>query len=111
MFPTRSYTNQALQPQKKAKSLKRWIKVEEDMYYPCGDNKGAYQLCSYYTAASLFSHMQIVDFLMRRLIFEYILIICIEHVMKIVNLQNIFYPYFIATFQKLLLITKIRGVG
>ena len=41
------------------------------MYYPCSENKGADQLRGYREAdlrASLFSHMQIVGFLMRRLI-------------------------------------------
>ena len=38
------------------------------MYYPCSENTGADQLRGYREAdsASLFSHMQIVGFLMRR---------------------------------------------
>ena len=38
--------------QKKARSLKFWIKEEEGLYYMyfCSENKGADQLCSYCTA-------------------------------------------------------------
>ena len=43
-FPTRSDTNQAVQSQTKARSLKLWIQVEEKLYYPCSENKGADQL-------------------------------------------------------------------
>ena len=68
--PTRSDTNRPAQSQKKARSLKLRIKVEEELYYPCSENKGADQLCSYCTAdLSLFSHMQTVGFPMQRLIF------------------------------------------
>ena len=45
-FPTRSNINRSVQSQKKARSLKFWIKVEEELYYPCSENKGADQLCS-----------------------------------------------------------------
>ena len=31
-------------------SLKFWILVEEELYYPNSENKGADQLCSYCTA-------------------------------------------------------------
>ena len=47
---SRSDTNQAIQPQNKARSLKLWISVEEELYYPCGENKVADQLCGYCTA-------------------------------------------------------------
>ena len=33
--------------QKNARCLKFWIKVEEGLYYPCSENKGADQLRSY----------------------------------------------------------------
>ena len=46
-YPTRSDTNRAVQAQKQARSLKFRIKVEEELYYPCSENKGADQLCSY----------------------------------------------------------------
>ena len=46
-FPTRSDTNLAVQLQNKARRLKLWTLVEEGLYYPCGENKGADQLCSY----------------------------------------------------------------
>ena len=44
---TRSDINQSVQSQKRARILKFWVKVEEEMYYPCSKNKGAYQLRSY----------------------------------------------------------------
>ena len=48
-----------------ARGLKFWMLEEEKLYYPCSENKGADQLrCS----VPLFSHMQIVGFLMQRLI-------------------------------------------
>ena len=46
-FPTRSDTNQAIQPQKMARSLKFWIKKGKGLYYPCSETKGADQLPVY----------------------------------------------------------------
>ena len=46
-FPNRSSTKQAEQSQKQAKSLKFWSKVEEELYYPSSENKGADQLRGY----------------------------------------------------------------
>ena len=46
-FPNRSDTNQAVQSQQQARSLKFRIKEEEEVYYPCSENKGANQLRSY----------------------------------------------------------------
>ena len=46
-FPTRSDTNQAVQPQKMARGLKFQISEVERLYYPCGENKGADQLRGY----------------------------------------------------------------
>ena len=46
-FPTRSDTNQAVQPQKMVRSLKFRIKKVEGLYYPCSENKGADQLRGY----------------------------------------------------------------
>ena len=63
-FPNRSDTNPAVQAQKRARSLKFRVKVEEELYYPSSENKGADQLRG---TASLFSHMQIVGFPMGRL--------------------------------------------
>ena len=40
-FPNRSDTNRPAQAQKRAKSLKFCIEVEEELYYPCSENKGA----------------------------------------------------------------------
>ena len=37
-FPNRSYTNQAAQSQKQAKSLNFRIEEEEEVYYPCSEN-------------------------------------------------------------------------
>ena len=56
-IPTKSDTNQAVQSQKIARSLK---------YYPLSENEGAVQLRGYREgSAALFSPMQIVGFLMR----------------------------------------------
>ena len=46
-FPTRSVINRPVQSQKQARSLKFWIKEEEEEYYPCSENKGADQLRVY----------------------------------------------------------------
>ena len=46
-FPNRPDTNQAVQAQKKARSLKFRIKVEEELNYPSSENKGADQLRGY----------------------------------------------------------------
>ena len=40
-FPTRSETNQAVQPQKMAKGLKFRFYVVEGLYYQYSENKGA----------------------------------------------------------------------
>ena len=49
-FPTRSDTNQAVQSQKIARSLKFRMNVEEGLYYPSSENKGADQLRGYHEA-------------------------------------------------------------
>ena len=41
---TRSDTNQPVQSQKQARSLKFWIEEVEGLYYTCSENKGADQL-------------------------------------------------------------------
>ena len=46
-FPNRSDTNQPVQAQKRARSLKLQIYVEEELYYPSSENKGADQLRGY----------------------------------------------------------------
>ena len=46
-FPTRSDTNRPVQAQKRARSLKFRIYVEEELYYPSSENKGADQLRSH----------------------------------------------------------------
>ena len=46
-FPTRSDTNEPIQPHKQARNLKFRIYEEEKLYYPCRENKGADQLRSY----------------------------------------------------------------
>ena len=43
-FPNRSDTNRPVQSQKKAIHLKFPIQVEEKLYYPSSENKGADQL-------------------------------------------------------------------
>ena len=46
-FPTRSDTNQPVLSQKRARILKFRILVEEELYYPSSENKGADQLRGY----------------------------------------------------------------
>ena len=46
-FPTRSDINRHVQSQKGAGILKFWIYVEEELYYPSSENKGADQLRGY----------------------------------------------------------------
>ena len=46
-FTSRSDTNRAVQAQKQARSLKFQIKKEEEVHYPCSENKGADQLRGY----------------------------------------------------------------
>ena len=46
-FPNRSDTNQAVQAQERARSLKFWSQLEEELYYPSSENKGADQLRGY----------------------------------------------------------------
>ena len=46
-FPTRSDINWPVQSQKRARSLKFWSKVEEELNYPSSENKGADQLRGY----------------------------------------------------------------
>ena len=46
-FPTRSDTNRPVQAQKRDRNLKFRIYVEEELYYPSSENKGADQLRSY----------------------------------------------------------------
>ena len=46
-FPNMSDTDQAVQSQKQARSLKFRIQVEEELYYPSSGKKGADQLLSY----------------------------------------------------------------
>ena len=45
-----SDTNLHVQSQKQTRGLKFGLKVEEELYYPSSENKGADQLCSYCTA-------------------------------------------------------------
>ena len=58
-LPTRSDTNQAVQPQKMARGWKFRIQKVEELYYPYSENIGA--------DLRLFSHMQIAGFLVQRL--------------------------------------------
>ena len=70
-FLNRSDTNQAVQSQKQTRSLKFWIKEEEEVYYPCSENKGdvnAKLICTF-----AFAYMQIVGFPMRRLKYFWLL--------------------------------------
>ena len=49
-FPTTSDTKRPVQLQKMARSLKIKIYDDEELHYPCSENKDADQLCSYCTA-------------------------------------------------------------
>ena len=49
-FPNRSYTSQAVQSQKQARSLKFRIYEEEEWYFSSSENKGADQLRGYHEA-------------------------------------------------------------
>ena len=46
-LPNRSDTNRPVQAKKRARSLKFRISVEEELYYPSSENKGADQLRGY----------------------------------------------------------------
>ena len=46
-FPNRYDTNRPVQAQKRARSLKFRIEVEEELYYTSSENKGADQLRGY----------------------------------------------------------------
>ena len=46
-FPNRFDINRPVQLQKQARSLKFWSYVEEELYYPSSENKGADQLRGY----------------------------------------------------------------
>ena len=52
--------NWLVQSQKKARSLKFWMYLEEELYYPYSENRCADQLCS----APLFLQRQKSSFLM-----------------------------------------------
>ena len=53
-FPKRSDTNRPVQSQKRARSLKFRIEVEEKLYYLSSENKGADQLRGYREADLVF---------------------------------------------------------
>ena len=70
-FSNRSSTNQAVQAPKMARYWKFCIQKVEELHYPCSENKGkgTDYLRSYCEAdLRLFSHMQIVGFLIMLLI-------------------------------------------
>ena len=46
-FPNRSDTSRPVHLQKLARNLKFWSEVEEELYYPSSENKGADQLRGY----------------------------------------------------------------
>ena len=50
VFLTRSDTNRTVHPQKMARGLNFLSEEVEGMYYLCSENKGAGQLCRYFTA-------------------------------------------------------------
>ena len=52
-FLTRTDTNRPIHPQKKTRSMKFWISVEEELYSLYSDNIGADQLLHSYCTADL----------------------------------------------------------
>ena len=69
-FPNMSDTNRSVQSQKQARSLNIRIEEEEEVYYPCSENKGADQLRGYREADLRLCfriYIQIFGFLIRRL--------------------------------------------
>ena len=78
-FPTRSDTNQPVQAQENVRSLKFRIEEEEELYYPCSENKGA---------DHSFSHMQIVGFLVQLLKWWY------TSICFLWNVQNFAHKFF-----------------
>ena len=52
----KSDTKRPVQSQKLARIVNVWTQVEEELYYPCSENKGADQLYSYCTADFCFFH-------------------------------------------------------
>ena len=59
-FPTRSYTNRAVQTQKMARGLKLHSKEVEEKFYLCSETKVSEQLCGYRRAdLSLFVQKQV----------------------------------------------------
>ena len=84
-FLNRSYTNRAVQAQKMARDWKFW--KEEELYYPCSENKGANQLRGYREA-----DLRLCFRLCRLLVFpwggSYIAIIIIMIIMKIIINHN-----------------------
>ena len=66
-FPNRSDTNRPVPAQKQARSLKFRISEEEELYYPCSENKGDQLICVFVFAYAdcWFSHeaAQILNFL------------------------------------------------
>ena len=74
------------------RDLKIWLEVEEELYYPSSENKGADQLCSYCTAALrlFFSSKHFVGFPMRRL--RCIRLAACTSQFEHVHKSNSFYP-------------------
>ena len=64
-FPNTSDTNRPAQAQKRARSLKFRILVEEALHYLSSENKGADQLCGYREADVRFVFAYADCFLMR----------------------------------------------
>ena len=66
-FLIRLDANRAVQAQKMARGWKFWIYKVEELYCSCSKKKVLISFAVQSWSASLFSHMQIVGFLMRRL--------------------------------------------
>ena len=101
-FSNRSDINRPVQAQKRARSLKFRISVEEELYYPCSKKKGADQLRGYREA-----DLRLCFRICRLLVFprggSYL-----SHV----NLKTsiIFLDFFVSNFNKLLIENKVSSL-
>ena len=87
-FPNRSDTNRPVQAQKRARISKFRIQVEEELYYPSSENKGADQLRSYREA-----DLRLCFRLCRLLVFHEAAQIMQIHEQEEIATDNSFYPW------------------
>ena len=58
-FPTRSDTNRPVQSQNKVRILEFLVEVEEKLYYPSSENKGADQLTAHLICAFVSAYAKV----------------------------------------------------